>query len=242
MQSSNPTALAAFPGAQPIVILGGFLASATLYRNMGRSLHALTGVPVYIVPVTSADWFPSVTLAGWLRVLHKLDQSVHEAVRASPTGRTTLIGHSSGGIVGRLFLSPEPFEGHAYRGLDYISLLITLGSPHYNYRGGHNRRWVETRYPGACFSPDVDYVSIAGRAIMGNRGGLPLARFAFRAYRRLCGTGETWGDGLVPVASALLEGSHQVTLSGIYHYGSPGKPWYGTPEAVAKWWKASIQA
>jgi hypothetical protein len=101
---------------------------------------------------------------------------------------------------------------------------------------------VEVKYPGAYYFPDVSYVSVAGSALMGDRGGSPLARFAFGVYRRLCGTGETWGDGLVPVISALLEGSHQITLSGVYHYGIATKPWYGTAEAVARWWTAAIQA
>jgi pimeloyl-ACP methyl ester carboxylesterase len=240
MRPGNATARAASLTSQPIVILGGFLAWASLYREMGKSLHRLAGAPVYIAPVTSADWLPSVTLAGWSHVLDKLDRSVQKAVKASPTSKVTLIGHSSGGIMGRLYLSPEPFGGYAYRGLEHVNLLITLGSPHYNVQGGRNRRWVEVRYPGAYYYPDVDYVSIAGRAIMGERRGTASARFAFQAYRRLCGTGETWGDGLVPVASALLKGSHQVTLSGIYHYGIAGRPWYGTPEIIANWWTGSI--
>jgi pimeloyl-ACP methyl ester carboxylesterase len=236
----NAPAPAALLPPQPIVILGGFLAWDGLYREMGRSLLALAGAPVHIVPVTSADWLPSVTLTGWSRLLHKLDQTVRDAVRASPTGKITLVGHSSGGVIGRLYLSPEPFQGCAYRGLEYVNVLITLGSPHYNYQGGRNRRWVEDNYPGAYYFPDVSYISVAGRALMGDPGGSPLARFAFGVYRRLCGTGETWGDGLVPVASALLEGSHQVTLPGIYHYGVAGRPWYGRPEVIANWWTASI--
>jgi pimeloyl-ACP methyl ester carboxylesterase len=242
MCRGNATALAALLTPQPIVILGGFLSWGRLYRDMGKSLLALTGAPVHIVPVTCADWLPSVTLAGWSRLLHKLDQTVREAVRASPTGRITLVGHSSGGVIGRLYLSPEPFQGCVYRGLEYVNVLITLGSPHHNDRGGQNRRWVDVKYPGAYYFPDVTYVSVAGRAVMGDRGGSPLARLAFGAYRRLCGTGETWGDGLVPVTSALLEGSHQIALSGVYHYGMAAKPWYGTAEAVARWWTAATQA
>jgi hypothetical protein len=56
------------------------------------------------------------------------------------------------------------------------------------------------------------------------------------AYRNSSGDANDQGDGLVPVRSALLEGSETVVLEGVAHGGAFGPRWYGTPEVVARWW------
>jgi hypothetical protein len=136
----------------------------------------------------------------------------------------------------RLYLGPRPFLGCACGGLDYIDHLITLGSPHYNQRGGRMRRWVDEQYPGAYFAPQVKYTSVAGRMVHGNRRGPFRERWAYRAYERLSGDGNAWGDGLVPVASALLHESQPITLEGVSHFTGFGRPWYGTAEVIPRWW------
>ncbi len=50
------------------------------------------------------------------------------------------------------------------------------------------------------------------------------------------GDGDVWGDGLVPVASALLRGSQQLTLDGVSHFTGFGGPWYGAIEVIPQWW------
>ncbi|HIE37653.1 MAG TPA: hypothetical protein EYH30_00465 [Anaerolineales bacterium] len=166
--------------------------------------------------------------------------AVRGAARLSTTGRVTLIGHSSGGVMGRLYLSPRPFLGPAFYGLEYVDLLVTLGSPHYNWRGGRMRRWVEEQYPGAYFAPQVRYVSVAGKLLRGDRAGSLRERLAYRFYERLCGDGRAWGDGSVPVPSALLHGSRQVVLEGVGHFAGFGGPWYGTEGVVPRWWNAGV--
>jgi len=58
-------------------------------------------------------------------------------------------------------------------------------------------------------------------------------RSAFSAGWRL---GDVWGDGLIPVRSALLEGSRQIELDGVGHFVGFGGSWYGVPEVIARWW------
>ena len=145
LPSGEPLAPNKAAPAQPVVILGGFLSPARLYDAMRDALARLTRQPVWTVPLRGPEWLLSVTPVGWAYLLRQLEQTVQRARRDSPTGRVTLIGHSAGGVISRLYLSPQPFAGHRYRGLEAVSDLITLGSPHYNQakltRGGLLSRW-----------------------------------------------------------------------------------------------------
>jgi hypothetical protein len=228
--------------SQPIVILGGFLSSPRYYREMAETLTDLSGEQVWIVQALTRDWLRTTQPEGWAHLLQELDTSVQRAVRASPTGKVTLVGHSAGGVMSRLYLGPTSFVGPGYRGLKHVDHLVTLGSPHYNLRGGHLRRQVEELYPGAFFAPQVQYTSVAGTAVRGNPRGSLRERLAFRWYGRLCGDGEQEGDGLVPIASALLDGSHTVRLEGVSHYSGFGGPWYGEADVVRRWWGAANAA
>ncbi|MFL7810494.1 MAG: esterase/lipase family protein, partial [Anaerolineae bacterium] len=151
---------------QPIVVLGGFASPSTVYTGFRDLLAERSGQPVWVVPTQTRDWLPSIVPAGWALLLAKLRRSVQEALRHSTTGKVTLIGHSAGGVLARLYLAPEPFMGHVYRGREHVDRLVTLGSPHYNQQrwlhGGLMSRWIERRYPGA-FYRQVRYTSVAGR-------------------------------------------------------------------------------
>jgi hypothetical protein len=223
--------------AQPIVIMGGFLSFPAVYRRMRETLAELAGQQVWVVEAFIHDWILAVAPIGWKRLLDKLQRTVLRAVRESSTGKVTLVGHSSGGVVGRLYLSPVPFLGVAYRGLEHVDHLITLGSPHHNERGTRMREWVDETYPGAFFAPQVDYTSVAGRAVQGNRHGSFRERCAYLFYRRLCGDGNVWGDGLVPEESALLQSSRQICLDGVSHFAGVGL-WYGADGVISRWWSA----
>jgi pimeloyl-ACP methyl ester carboxylesterase len=226
---------------QPIVILGGFLSSPRLYLGMREFLAASTGEAVYIVGADTVDWFASISPLAWSYLLRKVDPVVNRASQGSKTGKVTLIGHSAGGLLARIFLSPEPFLGHVYRGLARVDHLVTLGSPHYNQRrwlhGGLMSRWVEERYPGSFFVPRVRYTSVAGKLVRGDRRGSLRARHAYRFYKHINGMGKSWGDGLVPVESALLQGSEHIVLDGVSHYNGFGGPWYGDKSVIPRWWQ-----
>lgn len=222
--------------SQPIVILGGFLSFPRLYWRMRDVLAQITGQPVWIVGARTHDWMCTISPTGWAYMLHKLKRVVRRAVRDSTAGKVTLVGHSSGGVMARLYLSPKPFLGHAYRGLDDVDHLITLGSPHYNQHIGRMRRWVDEQVPGTYFAPQVRYTSVAGKGIMGRPHGSFRERWAYYAYERLSGSGHVWGDGLVPISSALLRGSQQIVLEDVGHVAGLSGSWYGTAEVVPRWW------
>jgi pimeloyl-ACP methyl ester carboxylesterase len=227
---------------QPLVIFGGFMSFTMLYWDMRDALQRITGQSVFVVDVLGHDWLPTITSLGWPHLLRKLEQTVKTAAERSDTGKVTLIGHSAGGVFARLFLSPHPFMGHAYRGLDVVSDLITLGSPHYNRggrtRGGHTSRWIENRYPGAYFTPQVNYVAVAGRAQQGSKNGSLRERWTYKTYKEIAGEGNIWGDGLVPTQSALLNGAYQIILDGVNHFSGFGGPWYGHQDVIPGWWEA----
>ena len=223
-----------------IIILGGFLSLAAIYKGLSKALSALSDQKVWVVDTRVFDWLPSISKVGWFLVLNKLDNTVRKAFKNSNLSKATLIGHSQGGVLARLYLRPEPFMGKRFLGMDHIDHLITLGSPHLNQgglrRGGQMSRWIEHHVPGSAFSSRVRYTSVAGKYIRGNSTGSLFERFSYRVYKEICTVGDTWGDGIVPVPSALLPDSQQIILNGVSHYSLFGEPWYGSEEVLSLWW------
>lgn len=220
---------------QPIVILGGFLITAEAYEPMRCWLERRTGQPVRLVPADRLDWLLTIGTWGWRRLLDRTAALVQELASASPTGKVTLIGHSSGGVMLRLFLGDQPFAGRRYNGVALADRLFCLGSPHTALRATALRQLVDRRYPGACFADVVEYVSVAGD-LQPADGSATARRLAPGSYRSIAGSAELPGDGLVPVCSASLDGSRTLVLPGVAHGGVFGSRWYGTPEVVAQWW------
>ena len=196
--------------AQPILVLGGFLIGAEAYAPMVAALERLSGQPVVLVPVSRFDWLLTVVPLGWARLLDRVAVVAAELAARSPSGRITLVGHSSGGILLRLFLADGPFEGRRYRGRSLANTLVMLGSPH-------------TALKATAMRARVARVA---RELPGAR------RLAPTAYRNSTGDPADRGDGLVPVESALLEGAEAVVLEGVAHGGAFGPVWYGNPPAA----------
>jgi hypothetical protein len=152
-----------------------------------------------------------------------------------------VVGHSSGGIMLRLFLGDVPFQGRRWRGREQADTLVMLGSPHTALKATPLRRLVERRLPGCAFAPAVRYLSVAGDLNLDPARGEAsdiARRLAPTAYRNSTGDATDCGDGLVPVASALLAGSETFVLRGVAHGGAFGSTWYGSPEVVERWWAA----
>ena len=226
-----------------IVILGGFLTPASLYAGLADTLSTLSDQPVPIVPTLGVDWLPSVVQAGWTIILRKLDRSVRSAASGSQ-GQVTLICHSAGGLIARLYVSGGPILGRDNGGHGLVERLVTLGTPHYNshrrrVHGGMLAHFANERAPGAFASPAVSYVSVAGSSLRGNRHGSFRDRHTYTFYRRLGGAGNVWGDGLIPVSSARLESAQQITLDGVSHHTSYGSTWFGSPQVIEQWWRAT---
>ena len=226
---------------QPIVIMGGLLSPAFMYRDMQRTLSALAGQPVWVVDTHMYDWLPVISQRGWLHLLLMLQRTVQQALAQTGASRIILVGHSTGGVLGRLYLSQEPFKGSRFNGCEHVSHLITLGSPHY-IRAGFKRerllsRWLEERLPGAAYAPQVRYTAVAGTYIKGSPRGSYTERRAYRVYRRIWDCGEVAGDGLIPLASALLAGAQQITLDGVHHHSLSRSAWYGSASVIPRWWE-----
>lgn len=223
----------------PVVILPGFLLTPGRFREMRAALRSLGNETVRVVPVTVGDWAGSVFASGWVRILSRLERTVGEVLDATGAAKVVLVGHSAGGIMARLYLAPKPFRRHVYDGKRYVRGLITLGSPHQARRGSPMRRRVQALYPGTCFAPEVKYLAVAGKSVRGDRRGAARERASFAGYQALCGDGGLWGDGAVPVDSALLEGAGHLVLDGVHHYCLGGsRRWYGSAEVVREWWRA----
>jgi pimeloyl-ACP methyl ester carboxylesterase len=228
--------------SQPIVILGGFLSPATIYSDMSRLLSKLSGQRTWVVNTHVYDWIAAFIRPGWAHILNLLDGTVRQAAAESDNQKVCLVGHSQGGILARLYLSPEPFMGKRYNGLEHVQRLITLGSPHLNQgglqRGGVMARWVQQRVPDTAFAPQVHYTCVAGRSVRGDLNGSAKERSAYKIYRQICGDGNVWGDSIVPEPAALLPGSEQISLDGVSHFSMFGEPWLGSKSVLPLWWRS----
>lgn len=130
----------------------------------------------------------------------------------------TLLSHSAGGWLGRLYMLDF--------GTDGIDQFVSLGSPHLPPPPGVIDQtrgiltFVEKNCPGAYHAPDVRYVTIAGKYIRGapllGKGSI-AQKIVGAGYQQVCGDAEVDGDGVVPLPSAHLEGALNITLEGVYH-------------------------
>ena len=227
---------------QPIVILGGFLIAAEAYKPMAAWLKLQGVSDVLVVPMTRWDWLLTTRRLGWRRVLDRVDAMVKQVQHQSLSGKATLIGHSSGGVMLRLYLSNEAFEGKVYAGSERCDRLITLGSPHQAVRATHLRAMLDRRFPG-CYESGVDYVAIAGKLELCRGNASALSRIGAKAsYKRAINDGDFLGDGLVPVESALLHGARSLIQNDTAHGGLFGDIWYASTQRVDEWWNFVVNS
>ena len=222
---------------QPVVILGGFLITAEAYAPMAAWLKHQGVREVLVVPMTRVDWLLTIWSFGWRRVLDRVDDRVKQLQNQSiQATKVTLIGHSSGGVMLRLYLSHEPFQGRLYAGSSRCDRLVTLGSPHQAVRATPLRAMVDRRFPG-CHQPEVDYVAIAGQLDLSSDHASAFSRrSATASYRRAVDVEDCFGDGLVPVESALLSGARSLIQNDTAHGGFFGDIWYASIQRLEAWW------
>ena len=225
---------------QPIVILGGFLIDSSDYKDMKEFIKTRTNNKVVIIPVSKIEWLSTNWKFGWQIILSKVKKIVKELSKESPTRKVTLIGHSSGGMILRLYLSDLLFNRKIYNGKEYANCLITLGSPNQAKRATSLRNFVSSKLPGSFYSKDVYYISVAGELdLNGPTATKTSLRLSKSSYRALNGSGTVIGDGLVPRDSALLVGSKKIVVKETAHGKIFGKYWYGSKEKVEQWFDES---
>jgi hypothetical protein len=246
--------------APTILVLGGFLTSPPFYERLRGRLHGLGAAAVVVAPIWLPDWLlaaprglgPIVTRAG--RAL----LAAGEVAQVSSAGAPILVvGHSAGGLVARLLTSPEPFEGRRLGGAGRIGAIVTLGTPHLQsadpelgFRrddtGRRVGRHLDRHVPGATFAPRVGYVSVASGTVVGRPYAPGPEGISFRTYELFLGgsidRGGTPGDGVVPLAAAVLPGSQPVIVEGVGHGIFGRLPWYGSAGVLERWWPVAIDA
>ncbi|WP_427161380.1 esterase/lipase family protein [Aliinostoc sp. HNIBRCY26] len=217
----------------PTIIVPGYLESAIAYRPLEISLQQL-GFPTLTVPLRRRDWIPTIGGRPITPILQQLDQTVKQALQEYHATQVNLIGHSAGGWISRIYLGEQPYGANIWNAHPLVATLITLGTPHTSQERWtrKNLDFVNLNYPGA-FYPSIRYVCVAGKTIFGERrrGGW----LAYSSYQLTCGQGNTWGDGITPIAAAHLAGAENLVIEGVRH--SPRSPgiWYGSPEKFPNW-------
>jgi hypothetical protein len=238
-----------------VLILGGFLTAPPMYRQLVARLKDRGAAGVVVADVWTPDWL----LAGargigpiCTRSARAMLEAIHLSREVSEGAPLLLIGHSAGGITGRLLTAPEPLPGRRFGGARWIGAIVTLGTPHRLSAGqGIGRRMkdvaseiADATVPGAFFAPEIGYLTVASRAIQGNPGGTGRERITNLLYRSVIGRAAvpgTQGDGLVPVVAAGLDGARQVVIDGAVHGPGAAGPWYGSDDAVDAWWPLALE-
>jgi hypothetical protein len=238
-----------------VLILGGFLTAPPMYRPLVRRLMARGAAGAVVANVWTPDWL----LAGMrgvgpicTRSARALRDAIHLSAEVSEGAPLLVIGHSAGGITGRLLTAPEAIPGRRFGAARWIGAIVTLGTPHRLSEGeGIGRRInavaasiADAAVPGAFYAPEIGYVCVASRAIPGNPSGSGPERVAHLLYRSVMGRAAvpgTEGDGLVPVAAAALDGARLVVLDHSIHGPGAAGPWYGTDDAVDAWWPIALE-
>jgi hypothetical protein len=251
-----------------ILVLGGFLTSPPLYLPMRRRLLRRGAAHVVVAPVWLPDWLlaagrdmgPILTRSG--RALLRAC-AIAEGSARSGGAPLLVVGHSAGGMTARLLTSPEPYAGRRFGAAGRIGAIVTLGTPHRvtptGLAGGRLANaamtFADRVVPGPAFAPTTGYLTVASRSVVGRADGDRRARVAFGLYRSihadagadaggaaLAGPdGAILGDGLVPVASALLPGAEAIVLDGIAHGQARHGAWYGSDEALDVWWPRAVE-
>ena len=219
----------------PIILLGGFLITSEAYDEIQKTIKDSFKRDIYILDITRKDWIQTNSIRGWSIILNKLAKLIYEISNGDKDKKIDLIGHSSGGIILRIFLSDKVFNNKIYNGREIVSNLITLGSPHQALKATKLRKFVDQQYPGNFFK-EVNYVSIGGKlGINSDRTTLITKLLAKKFYTSISGNPEEDGDGLVPLSASLLQGSQKIIISDTTHSAIFGKNWYGTSLKTKEW-------
>ena len=244
--------------APVVLVAGGMLTTPGWYRPLFGSLRARGAADVVIARVYPPDWILA-TVRGLGPITTRVGRGLLDAGARSAASRASrgapviCIGHSAGGIVGRLLTSPVPFEGRRLNASGRIGALVTLGTPHLV---GDEARWgsriaeagarfANRHVPGPSFAPTTAYLAVASRHVVGHDEAEDgRARFVRRLYEEIHPAPDepfVAGDGLVPVQSALLPGAEHLVLEDAVHGPGVRDPWYGQDAQLDAWWPRAME-
>ena len=187
-----------------------------------------------LCPTPTVNWY-----------LERISGAVERALSESGEQKVSLVAHSAGGWLARVWLQQSP--ENAAR----VSLLLSLGSPLRPPPTGvpgviDQTRGILTHVDANCASAEelaaggTRVVCVAGRYILGSdevfaeRGAWVVGQ----GYRQVCGRSDVWGDGITPTEWALLPGAEHVTLDDVFHSpvgAGPGRLWYGSEGVLEQW-------
>jgi pimeloyl-ACP methyl ester carboxylesterase len=226
---------------QAIIIIGGYNSLWTSYLGLARKLEDLSGLQAVGVPLMPWHWWSSERAEDATNILQKVRETAVWARRKFQASDFVLVGHSAGGLIARLYLCMEPVWGESYGGVEHVTTVITLGSPHCPERGAETGWFLADEAnrvaPGTTCSDGVRFRTVGGRYLQGREDGSWRERRAYRNYRFFTGEGQVWGDAIVPVESSSLDGAESLVLEGIAHSRKYGAAWYGgSRETIRRWW------
>jgi len=219
----------------PNIILAGYLAGASDYMPIAKQLQD-KNLHATVVPLKWWDWTTTLGGRSIAPILEKLDQTINLELEKTGASKVNIIAHSAGGWLARIYLGDSPYYEKIWSARSKVAKLICLGTPQRSLEpwAVRNLGFVNDNYPHA-FYDDIEYICIVGKSVQGKKS-TPQKWLAYSSYELTCGQGDAWGDGIIPIASAYLDGATNIAIDGVYHSPRSGK-WYGSPEAIDIWAK-----
>ena len=219
----------------PNIILAGYLAGASDYMPIAQSLNN-KNLAATVVPLKWWNWVPTLGGRSIAPILEKLDQTVNIELEKSGASKVNIIAHSAGGWLARIYLGDRPYYDKIWNARNKVAKLVCLGTPQRSLEpwAVKNLGFVNDNYPHA-FYDDIEYICIAGKSVQGAKSS-PQKWLAYSSYELTSGRGDAWGDGIIPIDAAYLDGAKNIEIDGVYHSPRSGK-WYGSQEAIDIWAK-----
>lgn len=235
-----------------VLIIGGLLTSWVWYWPVRGHLMSLGASQVAVAPLWLLDWL----VAGFLgpgRATSVVAAAINRL--ASEDGRPIMVvGHSGGGILARLALAREPFDGACMARPTAVGAVVTLGTPHRATRFGGTigrqglRALRFLRRLDRRPRPDDPFAMMTVGGRLPPFGSSLVGRlrrgFSMMCYAALLGSRgrRLHGDGLVPQSCALLPHGTRCRLDGVAHAPLLGSPWYFSEEGIRRWWGPALEA
>ncbi|MBD2188040.1 esterase/lipase family protein [Pseudanabaena mucicola] len=217
----------------PNIILAGYLAGAADYLPIAKILQA-QNLSATVVPLKWWDWVPTLGGRSIAPILEKLDQTVNQELARTGASKVNIIAHSAGGWLSRIYLGDQPYYDKVWNARSKVVKLVCLGTPQRSLEpwAVRNLGFVNDHYPHAFYA-DIEYICIAGKSVQGAKSS-PQKWLAYSSYELTTGQGDAWGDGIIPIEAAYLDGATNIAIDGVYHSPRSGK-WYGSADAIAIW-------